>query len=115
MAAGSQLGGALFLALPGAWFWPAHAVAAQAWVAAALLAFVCTGIAYVMYFRLIASAGPANAITVTFLVPAFAVAWGGLFLAEALTLAMALGCAVILLGTGLTTGLLRWPRPARMT
>ena len=60
-----------------------------------------------MFFRLIAKVGPSNTITVTFLVPLFAVLWGRVFLGEVLTLAMGLGCLVILLGTGLTTGVLR--------
>jgi drug/metabolite transporter (DMT)-like permease len=68
---------------------------------------VCTGLAYVLYFRLIAHAGPANAIAVTYLIPAFAVLWGGLFLGERPTAAMLAGCAVILIGTALATGLLR--------
>ena len=49
------------------------------------LAVLCTGLAYVLFFRLIAHIGPANAITVTFLIPGFAVAWGALFLGETLT------------------------------
>ena len=71
------------------------------------LAVLCTGLAYILYFRLIAHAGPANAIAVTYLIPAFAVLWGGLFLGERPTAAMLAGCAVILLGTALATGLLR--------
>jgi drug/metabolite transporter (DMT)-like permease len=39
--------------------------------------------------------------------------WGALFLGEALTPAMLLGCAVILLGTALTTGALKWPTRRR--
>ncbi|MEO5697739.1 MAG: EamA family transporter, partial [Burkholderiaceae bacterium] len=73
-------------------------------------AVFCTGVAYVMFFRLIANVGPANAITVTFLVPAFAMVWGWMFLGESISASMLAGGAVILLGTGLTTGLLRWPR-----
>jgi drug/metabolite transporter (DMT)-like permease len=73
----------------------------------AVLATVCTGIAYLLYFRLIAHVGPTNAVTVTFLIPAFAVAWGAAFLQEALTWDMAIGGAVILLGTALATGVLR--------
>ena len=75
-----------------------------------LLAVACTGVAYVMYFRLIAHIGPSNAIAVTFLVPGFAVLWGAIFLSEPLTRAMLIGCAIILLGTALATGLLN---PAR--
>jgi drug/metabolite transporter (DMT)-like permease len=80
----------------------------------ALLALLCTGVAYLMYFRLIAHVGPANAIAVTFLIPAFAVLWGWLFLAEPLTGAMAAGCAVILLGTALATGVLAPRRAAAL-
>ena len=109
VAAGSQLSAALVLALPALWWWPAAMPSARAWAMVALLAVLCTGVAYLLYFRLIAHIGPANAITVTFLIPAFAVLWGWLFLAEPLTAAMAVGCAVILLGTALATGLLRPP------
>jgi drug/metabolite transporter (DMT)-like permease len=70
---------------------------------------LCTGIAYVLYFRLIAHIGPANAVSVTFLIPIFAVLWGWFFLAEALTPAMAVGCLVIVAGTSLATGLVKLP------
>ncbi len=110
VATGSQLSATLALALPALWWWPAVSPSATAWLATALLALLCTGVAYVLYFRLIAHIGAANAITVTFLIPAFAVAWGWLFLAEQPTLAMAIGCAVILLGTGLATGVLETAR-----
>jgi drug/metabolite transporter (DMT)-like permease len=106
VAAGSQLSAALVLALPAALWWPSTVPSMQAWVMVALLAVLCTGAAYLMYFRLIAHVGPANAIAVTFLIPAFAVLWGWLFLAEPLTAAMVVGCAVILLGTALATGVL---------
>lgn len=110
VAAGSQLGASLFLLLPAMWLWPAQAPSGPAWVMAALLAFACTGLAYLMFFRLIANVGPSNAITETFLVPLFAVLWGRVFLGEMLTPAMGIGCLVILLGTGLTTGVLHRAR-----
>ncbi len=106
VAAGSQLGASLFLILPALWLWPAQAPSSNAWLMAAMLAFACTGLAYLMFFRLIANVGPSNAVTVTFLVPLFAVLWGRMFLGEVLTPAMGIGCLVILLGTGLTTGVL---------
>ena len=105
VAAGSQLAATVALALPAAWWWPNAAPSAYAWFAVAALAFACTGLAYLLYFRLIAHVGPANAISVTFLIPLFAVVWGGLFLAESVTAAMLVGCAVILAGTALATGL----------
>lgn len=112
VAAGSQLSAALLLALPALWWWPAQMPSAQAWTMVALLAVLCTGLAYLMYFRLIAHVGASNAIAVTFLIPAFAVLWGWLFLAEPLTGAMAAGCVVILIGTALATGVIA-PRLAR--
>jgi drug/metabolite transporter (DMT)-like permease len=112
VAAGSQLSATLALTLPALWWWPDQLPSAQAWAMVALLAVLCTGLAYLMYFRLIAHVGAANAVAVTFLIPAFAVLWGWLFLAEPLTGAMAAGCAVILLGTALATGVLAPQRKA---
>ncbi len=112
VAAGSQLAAALLTVLPALWWWPARQPGALAWAGAAALAFACTGLAYLLYFRLIARIGPARTIAVTFLIPAFAVLWGALFLGETLTPGMLTGCAVIVLGTALATGLLR-TRPSR--
>lgn len=106
VATGSQLFAALALAAPAALTWPATPPGLQAWAMLAALSALCTGLAYILYFRLIAHAGPAFAMTVTYLVPAFAVAWGAMFLGERLTVPMVLGCAVILAGTALATGLL---------
>lgn len=114
VATGSQVAAALMLMLPAAWWWPATTPSPGAWTAAALLALLCTGIAYLLYFRLIAHIGPANAIAVTFLIPMFAALWGWLFLGEGITAAMVIGCAVILLGTGLATGLFTLPGLARL-
>lgn len=114
LAAGSQVAAALFLLLPALWFAPPRMPGAAAWFAVTMLALLCTGAAYVMYFRLLAHIGPANAITVTFLVPAFGVLWGALVLHEPLSFPMVGACLVILAGTALGTGYLRWParRPA---
>ncbi|MGY4829710.1 DMT family transporter [Sphaerotilaceae bacterium SBD11-9] len=107
VAAGSQLSALTALALPAWWWWPQQAPTAHAWLFALVLAVACTGLAYLLYFRLIAHVGPANAISVTFLIPVFAVVWGGMFLGEQVSLVMALGCAVILLGTSLATGVFK--------
>ena len=112
VATGSQLSAALVLALPAAWWWPSMAPSPSAWLTATALAVLCTAVAYVLYFRLIAHIGPANAIAVTFLIPVFAVLWGRLFLAEGITTAMFFGCMAILLGTGLATGMLKLPERA---
>jgi drug/metabolite transporter (DMT)-like permease len=109
VAAGSQLSAALVLAPLALVWWPPAMPSHGAWLAAGLLAIACTGVAYVLYFRLIAHVGPANAIAVTFLIPVFAVVWGWIFLDEGVTPTMLAGCAVILVGTGLTTGVLKPP------
>lgn len=109
-AAGSQIGATLGLALPALWLWPARMPGASAWLALLAVGVVCTGIAYILFFRLIENAGPARALSVTFVVPVFAVFYGVLFLGESVTPWM-VGCAgVIVGGTALATGLLRLGR-----
>jgi len=98
------------LALPAWWLWPAAPPSAISWGSIVGLALPCTALAYLLFFRLIARVGAARAITVTFLIPVFGLLWGAMFLGEALTLAMMLGCAVIVFGTALTTGVLRRSR-----
>jgi len=106
-ATGSQIGASLGLALPALLTWPTQAPSAQAWLSVLAVALVCTGLAYVLYFRLIENRGPAKALTVTFMVPVFAVVFGALFLHETITLAMLLAGAIIICGTALASGLLR--------
>ena len=109
VAAGSQAFAALFLLLPALATWPASMPPARAWGAVGTLALLCTGVAYLLYFRLIAHIGASRAITVTFLIPVFGVFWGSMFLGESVTLEMAIGCAVIVLGTALASGAVRPP------
>ena len=112
-AAGSQIGATLGLALPALWLWPARMPGISAWLALLVVGVVCTGIAYILFFRLIENAGPPRALSVTFLVPMFAVLYGVTFLGETVT-AWMLGCAaVIVCGTALSTGLLRLGRRNR--
>ena len=114
-AAGSQIGATLFLAIPAIWLWPARMPSLHAWLAMIALGVVCTGLAYILFFRLIARAGPARALTVTFLVPVFAVFYGVVFLGEHVTPWM-LGCAVVIVcGVALSTGLVTLGRRARST
>ncbi|MGQ9837870.1 MAG: DMT family transporter [Cyanobacteriota bacterium] len=63
------------------------------------LSLLCSAVAYLFYFQLIADIGPTKALTVTFLVPVFGLLWGSLFLGEAVTVSMLLGCGLVLLGT----------------
>jgi drug/metabolite transporter (DMT)-like permease len=109
-ATGSQIGATLGLALPALWFWPARMPGLSAWLSLVAVGVLCTGIAYVLYFRLIEQAGPARALAVTFVVPVFAVFYGVLFLAETVTGWMLLCGLVIVCGTALSTGLLELRR-----
>jgi drug/metabolite transporter (DMT)-like permease len=110
VAAGSQLAAAALLAPFALASWPERSIRRVDWASAVALGVLCTGLAYILYFRLIARVGPARAMTVTFLIPAFAMLWGGLILGEAITVTMLVGCAVILVGTALATGLVHTPR-----
>ena len=76
--------------------WPQHTVANGSWLAAGLLGVVCTGLAFVLYYRLIARVGPSRAVVVTYLVPMFAVLWAWLKLGEQPTATMAVAGAIIL-------------------
>jgi len=109
---GSLAASTLLLAPLAALAWPAGPVSAKAWVSVALFATLCTAFAYVIYFRLIAAVGPARAVAVTFLIPAFAILWGALFLGEALTGRMAVGALIVVAGTALATGVVKLPLPA---
>ncbi len=105
VATGSQVSAGVILVVPASLLWPAALPGLQAWVSVVLLAVLCSGVAYILYFRLMSRVGPTNTMAVTFLLPVFAVVWGYLFLGEVFTLQMALGCAVILMGTALALGL----------
>ncbi len=87
--------------------WPAAPISLHAWAAVVALGVACTGVAYMLFFHLIAVAGPARAITVTFVIPVFGILWGALFLGEAVSLGMIEGCAVILVGTALAIGVVK--------
>lgn len=108
-ATGSQLGATIALALPALLLRPAHTPGTQAWLAVVVLGVLCTGIAYILYFRLIEQAGPSRALAVTFAIPVFAIFYGALFLHEAVTPWMLAWGAVVLVGTALSTGLLKLP------
>ena len=66
---------------------------------------MCTGLAYVLYFDLIAKVGASKAITVGYLVPLFGVLWGYVILNETLSNAELLGGACILIGVMLATNI----------
>ena len=106
---GSQIGAALVLLPVAVLTWPATPVSTTAWAAAIIMGVFSTALAYILYFRLIANTSPTKAITVTYLIPLFAMLLGALVIDEPITGSMLVGCAVILLGTALATGFLRLP------
>jgi drug/metabolite transporter (DMT)-like permease len=87
---------------------------AKVWFAVIALGTLGSGIAYLLYFAIIASAGASRAILVTYLVPAFALAYGAVFLDEAVTATALIGLVLVLGGTALATGLARM-RAATLT
>jgi drug/metabolite transporter (DMT)-like permease len=92
-------GAALFL-LPAVPFSaPASSPSLTVLLVALALAVLSTAVAYILYFHLIQTAGSSKALTVTYLVPLFAMIWAFVFLTEPITPAMIVGCTLILSGT----------------
>jgi drug/metabolite transporter (DMT)-like permease len=87
--------------------WPSAVPAAKVFASIAGLAVICTAIAFIGFFALIAEVGPARATVITYVNPAVAVALGALVLSERITLAMAGAFVLILGGSVLAT---RGPR-----
>jgi drug/metabolite transporter (DMT)-like permease len=108
-ATGSQIGATIGLALPTWWFWPSQTPSLTAWGALGVVGVLCTAVAYILFFRLIEKAGPSKTLTVTFLIPVFAMGYGTWLLGETITATTVAGGLVILAGVALATGWMRWP------
>ncbi|MDB5990979.1 MAG: eamA-like transporter family protein [Herbaspirillum sp.] len=108
VAFGSQFFASIVLAPLALLLWPAHSISLSAWGCVAALGIVCTGFAYVLFFRLVENVGAAYAASVTFLIPVFGIIWGASFLGEKLTPMMFAGGAIVLLGTAITSGKISW-------
>jgi drug/metabolite transporter (DMT)-like permease len=97
--------GATLLLLPLATLSPPVAeISSSAALAVLALGVVCTGVAYLLYFKLVQEVGATPALTVTFLIPVFGVLWGALFLGEQVGWHTAAGAVTVLTGTALVTG-----------
>ena len=93
---------------PFAWSrWPADDAAGRAWASVLGLALICTAIAFVLFFALIAEIGPARATLITFVNPAVAVVVGAIVLDEQITVATVGGFVLVLAGCWLSA------RPSR--
>jgi drug/metabolite transporter (DMT)-like permease len=95
--ASATLGAGALLLLPFAIAtWPAGTVPMLSWASAVALGVLCTGFAFVLYYRLIARVGASRTAAVTYLIPLFGVAWAWWLLDEPLTWTMAAAGALIL-------------------
>jgi drug/metabolite transporter (DMT)-like permease len=106
-ATGSQFSASLAL-LPFALFDLPHSIARgtlSSLLSVGFLGVICTGLAYALFFHLIATEGPSKAVMVTFLIPAAATIWAWLFLGEPITSGMVTGLAIVLSATALALGL----------
>lgn len=103
MAAGNQLAAALVLLPLVPFFLPPSAPSAIVTANVLALGLLASGVAFVLYFRLIADVGATRALAVTYLIPLFGVLWGWLFLGESLPASALAGGALILSGTVLVT------------
>ena len=93
---------ALVYAGPGAARWPSH-VTGEEWLSVVTLALVCTALAFVLMFELIAEVGPSRSTVITYVNPAVAVLLGVTVLGEPFTAGIAVGFPLILVGSALAT------------
>ncbi len=82
--------------------WPQQPIPTVSWLSAIALGVLCTGVAYLLYYRLIYRIGATRASTVTYLIPLFGVMWAWLLLDEPVTISMAIACTLILGGVALS-------------
>jgi len=86
------------------WKMPETMPTGSIWLSVLALGIICTGFAFVLFYRLISRIGSNLAVTNTFMIPLFSLFWANLFLAEEITLSMLFACTLVLTGVGLTTG-----------
>ena len=82
---------------------PTEAIPINVWVAVAVLGAVCTALAFVLFFALVAEVGPTRTTVITYINPAVAVILGVLVLSEPITLGLVIGFPLILIGSFLAT------------
>ncbi len=108
VTASGQLTGGTLMMLPVATLvdrpWTLPAPGSVTWGAVAGLALLCTAVAYVIYFRLLASAGATNLLLVTFLIPVSALLLGTTLLGEVLEPRQLAGMGLIGLGLAAIDG-----------
>jgi drug/metabolite transporter (DMT)-like permease len=83
---------------------PPHHVSGEVVWSVLALATVCTALAFIVFFALIAEVGPTRAVVITYVNPAVALVLGVTLLGEHVTRGMAVGFPLVLLGSVLATG-----------
>lgn len=112
VATGQQLGAAALLLLPTLALPPPRSPTPSVTAAVLALALASTALGFALFYRLVARLGPTGALSVTFLVPVFGLAWGATFLGEQLTPGTGLGLLIVLSSIALVTDVGR-RRPAQ--
>jgi drug/metabolite transporter (DMT)-like permease len=107
IATGTQFGGLVWL-LPLLPFTTPQAFPASNVIASLLaLSLLSTALASIIYLRLIKTIGPTKTLTVTYLIPIFAIVWSAIVLGEPLTVSMLFGGGLVLLGTAISAEIVR--------
>lgn len=101
VATGSLMWASIFLFPFAIRQWPEVLPSSTSWWCALALGLLCTAVAYILYFRMIARLGPVKASTVAYLIPVFGMMWGYLFRNEAITVYMLGGATVIMAGVAM--------------
>jgi len=102
LAASTLLTSALLLLPLAMASWPTAPIPVRAWGSAVLLGALCSGLAFVLYYRLIGRLGAVRAAAVTYLIPLFGLLWAWLFLAEVPTPSMLVAALLVLGGVALS-------------
>lgn len=93
---------------------PDHWPSAQAVIAVVVLAVICTAVAFLLFFQLIAEVGASRSVVITYVNPAVAVLLGVLVLGEAFSVATAVGFVLVLAGSVLATSGAQRRSPAEL-
>lgn len=83
--------------------WPTEPIPVSAWVSVLVLGAICSALAFIVFFALIAEVGPSRTTIITYINPVVAVLLGIVILAEPLTIGMVAALPLILLGSWLAT------------
>ncbi len=101
--AGAMVVNTIIFAPVAALTWPSEPIPPRAWISVLILGAICSALAFIVFFRLIAEVGPSRTTLITYINPVVAVILGIVVLSEPLTLGMVAALPLILLGSWLAT------------